>query len=132
MSDDQEIFDGVPNQHDGKDAAIVAELVSHGKGSLWPYSTLSESQQILRHQVLRMDAYSKLQTQWLGRLEAMVARHWPELTDTLKLSSVTIQSLLATYGSAGRLKPIANRGSASEKHYQDVIANEIVFGIKRN
>lgn len=102
VSDYQEIFDGVPSQHDGKDAAIVAELVSIGKGSLWPYSTLSDSQQILRHQVLRMDAYSKLQTQWLGRLEAMVARHWPELTDSLKLSSVTIQSLLATYGSAAK------------------------------
>jgi transposase len=91
-----------PSQHDGKDAAMVAELVAHGKGRLWPYSTLSESQQILRHQVLRMDAYSKLHTQWLGRLEALVARHWPELTDTLKLSSVTIQSLLATYGSAAK------------------------------
>lgn len=102
VSDYHEIFDGVPSQHDGKDAAMVAELVAHGKGRLWPYSTLSESQQILRHQVLRMDAYSKLHIQWLGRLEALVARHWPELTDTLKLSSVTIQSLLATYGSAAK------------------------------
>ena len=29
-------------QHDGKDAAIVAELVAHGKGTVWPFATLSE------------------------------------------------------------------------------------------
>ncbi len=59
VSDYHEIFDGVPSQHDGKDAAMVAELVAHGKGSLWPYTTLSESQQIIRHQVLRIDSFRK-------------------------------------------------------------------------
>ncbi|MEO8271087.1 MAG: transposase [Aureliella sp.] len=98
VSDYHEIFDGVPSQHDGKDAAMVAELVAHGKGSLWPYTTLSESQQIIRHQVLRIDSFRKSSTQWLGRLEAMVARHWPELTTHLRLNSVTLLSLLAKYG----------------------------------
>ena len=53
VSDYHEIFDGVPSQHDGKDAAMVAELVAHGKGTLWPFATLSEHEQILRHQVDR-------------------------------------------------------------------------------
>ncbi len=35
VSDYHEIFDGVPSQHDGKDAAMVAELVAHGKGTLF-------------------------------------------------------------------------------------------------
>ena len=32
-----EIFDGVPSQHDGKDAAIIAELTALGKSWPWPY-----------------------------------------------------------------------------------------------
>ena len=33
---------GEYGQHDGKDAAMVAELVAHGKGTVWPFATLSE------------------------------------------------------------------------------------------
>src|SRR5262249_49186355 len=32
-----EVFDGVPSQHDGKDAAVVAELAALGKAASWPY-----------------------------------------------------------------------------------------------
>lgn len=102
VSDYKEIFDGVPSQHDGKDAAMVAELVSLGKGRLWPYTPLSEREQIIRHQVKKVDTYRRMSTQWVGRLEAMIARHWPELTVGLKLSSVTILKLLATYGSPAK------------------------------
>jgi transposase len=31
-----EVFDGVPSQHDGKDAAVVAELAALGKAASWP------------------------------------------------------------------------------------------------
>ena len=31
-----EVFDGVPSQHDGKDAAVVAELAALGQASPWP------------------------------------------------------------------------------------------------
>ena len=81
---------------------MVAELVAHGKGTLWPFATLSEHEQILRHQVFRIDAFRKQQTQWLGRIEALTARHWPELTSVLKLNSVTLLNLLATYGSPAK------------------------------
>ena len=36
VSDYKEIFDGVPSQHDGKDAAMIAELTCYGKGTPWP------------------------------------------------------------------------------------------------
>ena len=36
-SDYAEIFDGVPSKHDGKDAAVVAELTALGKSWPWPY-----------------------------------------------------------------------------------------------
>lgn len=41
-SDYAEIFDGVPSKHDGKDAAIVAELTALGKSWPWPYRSKTE------------------------------------------------------------------------------------------
>ena len=99
VSDYSEIFDKVPSQHDGKDAAMIAELAAFGKGTLWPYTALSESQQKIHHQVRRIGALRTQQTQWTGRLEALVAKHWPELTSKLKLGSVTLLKMLGAYGS---------------------------------
>ncbi len=102
VSDYKEIFDGVPSQHDGKDAAMIAELVAIGKGTLWPYSPLNENQQRIRHQVLRIDGFRDLYSKWISRLEAQVARHWPEVTQHLKLGSVTLLKLMETYGSPSK------------------------------
>jgi hypothetical protein len=37
-------------------------------------------------------------TMWLGRLEALVARHWPEATEILELKSMTLLRALAYWG----------------------------------
>jgi len=34
-----EVFDGVPSQYDGKDAAVVADLTAIGKEKNWAYET---------------------------------------------------------------------------------------------
>jgi transposase len=99
VSDYAEIFDGVPSQHDGKDAAIIAELTAIGKGTAWPFSELSETEQQMNRYVAGIDAYRKQTNMWLGRLEGLLARHWPELTDLLDLSSPTLLQLLMKYGS---------------------------------
>jgi transposase len=98
-SDYKEIFDGVPSQHDGKDAAIIAELTAFGKGTAWPFELPSEQTQEIEHQVQRLDAFRKIALQWTGRLEALVAKHWPELTRELSLTSATVMKLLKHYGS---------------------------------
>jgi len=103
VRDYAEIFDGVPSQHDGKDAAMIAELTAFGKGRAWPFSERSEREQQIDHYVQRIDAYRKQMNMWVGRLEGLVARHWPELTDLLALSSVTVLQLLAKYGSPSEL-----------------------------
>jgi len=41
---------------------------------------------------------------WLGRLEALVARHWPEATRWLKLSSGTLLRSLQHYGGPAKLR----------------------------
>lgn len=90
-----EIFDGVPSQHDGKDAACVAELSAIHKHTAWPWNT--ESQE-LRHEIEWMDNQQRMLTRWLGQLESSLGRHWPELSGILELSSATMLWLLTTYG----------------------------------
>ncbi len=98
-----EIFDGVPSQHDGKDAAIVAELCALGKSSPWPYELPSAAEQRMAELVEWMDVQRKLAVSWLGRLEALLARHWPEATGILDLKSMTLLRALMYWGGPGAL-----------------------------
>lgn len=102
-SDYHEIFDGVPSQHDGKDAAVIAELTAFGKGTAWPYQADSENLAAVKHQVARAETYRKQQVEWTGRLEGLLARHWPELTALLPLGSVTLLQMVIHYQSPARV-----------------------------
>jgi hypothetical protein len=98
-----EIFDGVPSAHDGKDAAIVAELAALGKSTPWPYQGASEEDAELARQVDWMDAQQDILQTWQGRLEALLSRHWPEATRIFGLSSVTLLKVLSHYGGPAAL-----------------------------
>ncbi|HWU37869.1 MAG TPA: transposase, partial [Candidatus Acidoferrum sp.] len=93
-----EVFDGVPSQHDGKDAAVVAELAALGKAQPWAYQPASPWEQELEYWVEWMVAHRQILTTWQGRLEGLLARHWPEATSVLKLSSGTLLRVLKHYG----------------------------------
>lgn len=110
VSDYAEIFDGVPSQHDGKDAAMIAELSALGKSASWAFCPRSELEEEMAHLVLRLDAFRRQQTVWQGRLEGLLARHWPECTGLLGLSSLTLLELLAEYGGPAAL--LADSGAA--------------------
>jgi len=103
VRDYAEIFDGVPSQHDGKDAAIVAELAALGKSSPWPYRTATEFDQELRYWVGRGDVQQRIGMLWLCHLESLLARHWPEATELLELNSETLLQVLAVYGGPAAL-----------------------------
>ena len=103
VHDYAEIFDGVPSQHDGKDAAMVAELAAMGKSSPWPYVPAAEGDQELRYWVERMDIQQRIEMLWLGRLESLLARHWPEATRYLELNSETLLRVLIEYGGPAAL-----------------------------
>jgi transposase len=45
-----------------------------------------------------MVAHRQMLTIWQGRLEGLLARHWPEVTQVLKLSTVTLLQALQRYG----------------------------------
>ena len=93
-----EVFDGVPSQHDGKDAAVVAELAALGKAKAWAYEPADPWEQELTYWVEDMVAQRQMLTIWQGRLEGLVARHWPEASQVLKLSSGTLLRVLKHYG----------------------------------
>ena len=102
-SDYAEVFDGVNSQHDGKDAAVIAELVSIGKSQPWRWEAPSQADEELCQSVEWLDIHQRQEMQWLGRIEAQLARHWPEATHWLALGSATLLRILAQYGGPAAL-----------------------------
>src|SRR5882724_114078 len=82
-----EVFDGVPSQHDAKDAAVVAELVALGKGRDWPFTAGRVWEQEVRYWVERLAVEGRQLQCWTGRLEGLVMRYWPELSRGRRLTS---------------------------------------------
>src|SRR5262249_51752296 len=93
-----EIFDGTPSQHDGKDAAVVAELAALGKATAWPYVVKPLWEQELAYWVDWLEAQRQVLVLWAGRLEGLLAPHWPEATRVLRLTKATLLRALAHYG----------------------------------
>jgi transposase len=102
-ADYAEIFDGVPSQHDGKDAAVVAELAAQGRSWPWPLALPGEAEQELAYQVEWLDGHRRQTQLWYGRLEALLSRHWPEATRLLPLTSGVLRRCLRRYGGPRRL-----------------------------
>lgn len=107
-----EVFDGVPSQHDGKDATVIAELARLGKSVPWSWKVVPQVEQEIEYEVDKMDASRRLQQMWCGRIEGRLARHWPELLRELKLTSPTLLKLLVEHGSPAAL---AEDGGAAVK-----------------
>lgn len=97
-ADYAEVFDGVPSQHDGKDAAVVAELAAQAKSWPWPLPTPTEAEQELAYQVHWLDDQRRQWMQWCGRVEGLLSRHWPEATRIVPLRSGMMVACLAEYG----------------------------------
>lgn len=94
--DAAEVYDGVPSLHDAKSAAIVAKLHLDSASHRWSIRTDQERE--LAAAVRVAEVFTKQCQQNRNRLEALTARHWPELTLILDLDSVTLLELLGTYG----------------------------------
>jgi transposase len=105
-----EVFDGVPSQHDGKDAAVVAELVALGKGREWPFTAGNAWEQELRYWVSRLMVETRQLQREVGRLEGLLMRYWPELSVRRRLTSATLLQVVAEYGDPRRLAGDATAG----------------------
>lgn len=103
VADYRETFDGVPSQHDGKDAAMIAELTAFGKGVPWPFVARTAVEDEILCEVKRYNCYLNQHLQWLNRMEGMLSQHWPELTRLIELGSNTVLQICQTYGSPAKL-----------------------------
>ena len=97
VHDAAEVFDGVASLHDGKSAALIAEL--HRQGRSRRREMESEQRRrgkaLLRRVELAQERYQRA----FNRLEARLSRHWPELGEVARLDGTAVQRLLAACGS---------------------------------
>lgn len=114
-ADYAEIFDGVPSQHDGKDAAVVAELAAQGRCWPWPLLLPSEEEQEMAYQVEWLDGQRRQTQLWYGRLEALLSRHWPEATALVSLTSGVLRRCLLHYGGP---RGLAQNEQAAQQLYR--------------
>jgi transposase len=103
VKDDSEGFDGVPSSHDGKDAAIIGTLCVNGRSAPWRWSgdATDESAQkdpAIRYWVRRLDTAQRIKQVWCGKLEGMLARHWPEAGKLTSQSGPTLTAALLRWG----------------------------------
>lgn len=94
--DAAEVFDGVPSQHDAKDAYLLGRLHLNDCSQPWPErsSALRDLQALIR----QLDATQERYQQGRNRLEALVAVYWPGVTKLLDLDSATLWALLERFG----------------------------------
>jgi transposase len=125
------VLDGVPSSHDPKSAVLIAWLHSQGISRAWRPST--DAQRAARAALSRRELYADPFGRNIGRLEALLARHWPELPGLLELDSIGLLTLLSIYPSAeqvgthqhesSELLRTATHGCLKPSKLSDVIAS---------
>ena len=93
VHDAKALFDGVASKHDPKDATLLARLRAQGLGS--PWKPIDAFRRNLRALVEMRDLHHDPLMQGYSRLEALLARHWPELSSNVDLyQTISIWGLL--------------------------------------
>ena len=99
--DAAEVFDGVPSMHDAKASAIIARLHQQGLSKEWPMP--DDTQRELTASIKTLEIYDSAYHRNINKLEGLVMRYWPELTQFLDLQSATLLELLIAYGVPDRV-----------------------------
>ena len=109
-----EIHDGVPSSHDGKSAAVVAELAITGKCKPWDYETPQEDdkKEALAELVHEADRARRDSQTWTNGIEALLARYWPEAHEQFDVTSVTFVRILEKWGGPSGFAAAGVRGIA--------------------
>lgn len=84
VHDAAELLDGVPSLHDAKACTLLAHL--HAQGLSKPWQERSTTERALRCLVDERCLFAEPFEADGGRLEAIVARHWPELSEHIDAS----------------------------------------------
>jgi transposase len=94
--DAAEVYDGVPSLHDAKSAAIIAKLHTDGASAPWP--PVADERRRLQAAIATMVLHQDHHLRLIHQAESWLARHWPELTTVIELTSATLLALLARIG----------------------------------
>lgn len=108
--DAAEVFDGVPSWHDVKSAGLLARLHLDGASELWRDRTDEERE--LAAAIRTMEIYDSQENNNTNRLEALLARHWPEVTQHLRLKSASLVAMIKHFGSPQRVTIQASQARA--------------------
>lgn len=129
VHDAAELLDGVASMHDAKACTLLAHL--HAQGLSKPWRERSELQRTLRTMIDLRDLYARPFQVACGRLEAVVARHWPELSEHINADAGWHLHLLSEIGgpeqvaanptATAELLRRASRGALSEPRIQQII-----------
>ncbi len=107
VHDSAEVFDGVASLHDAKAAYQIGRL--HWDGVSRPWEEHDALRRTLRVNIGLLKLYQERFASSRNRLEALLSRHWPELTGVLALSAVSLMSVVAEYGSAAEVAAHADQ-----------------------
>ena len=110
VKDSREIYDGVPSSHDGKAAAIIGWWHWQGRSERW--CERSATDRALKAAVETMTLFQMPYQQCQNRLEARLARYWPELSTILSLGSATLLELLMEFGGPAGVAAAPQRAKA--------------------
>lgn len=98
VHDAAEIYDGVPSLHDAKAACLIARLHLEGVSQRWLEAGTQRRE--LQARLKRLAWYQERAQRARNRLEAQLARHWPEVLEDWGLKSISLLRLLVDYGDA--------------------------------
>lgn len=107
--DAAEVYDGVPSLHDAKSAAIIAKLHLDGASEKWGLKHDHERDLIAT--ITTLDILKQQFNQNTSRLEALMAKHWPELNKFFKFNQKTFLELASHIG--GPVQVALNNEEAS-------------------
>jgi len=96
VADAAEVYDGVPSLHDGKSACVLAQLHLEGVTQRWRAN--DERQRRLKALRRRLAWCCDREQRARNRLQAWLARHWPELGTIVRVSSTSVLRLLVSHG----------------------------------
>jgi hypothetical protein len=112
--DSQELFDGVRSLHDPKSATLIAKLCAMGLSM--PSSTTPETRLRLRALVEQRQHEQRREEACFGRLEAITARHRPELGRRVDLRTQrSALTLLTKYPSPARVVKAPDEARAVQR-----------------
>ncbi|MFO0744126.1 MAG: transposase [Myxococcota bacterium] len=107
--DAAELFDGVPSMHDAKAAQVLGWLHAQKRSQPWPIK--STEVRDVAAVAASYELYNDQLMACMGRLEAMLARHFPELPGIVTIANKSTLALLEKYGAASCIAVAAQAAS---------------------